>query len=185
MHELPVVNSILQVVLKHAAANKVKKVFAIHIQVGEMSDMEDEWMQKYFDYLATDEIVKGARLVIERIPVVMECSDCGKSYTVDMKSDQTMECPECGSANCSMVSGQKETALLFQSAVSEVHTGPETALGDLDFPLAASNTATRMRFRKVMAGIINFRSNGEELCANRWAQQGYQRESFRSIDPAQ
>ena len=46
MHELPVINSILSVVLKHAAANQVKKVVAIHLQVGEMSDLEDAWMQQ-------------------------------------------------------------------------------------------------------------------------------------------
>lgn len=107
MHELPIVNSILQIVLKHATAHKVKKVLAIHIQVGEMSDLEDEWMQKYFDYLAKDDIVKGARLVIERVPVVMQCLDCSLSYEVDMKKDQEMACPECGSVNAAIVSGRE------------------------------------------------------------------------------
>lgn len=107
MHELPIVNNILQVVLKHARAHKVRKVLAIHIQVGEMSDLEDKWMQKYFDYLAKDEIVNGARLVIERIPVVMKCSDCCMSYTVDIRRDQTMACPECGSDNTAMESGRE------------------------------------------------------------------------------
>ncbi len=107
MHELPIVNNILQVVLKHAVAHKVKKVLAIHIQVGEMSDIEDTWMQKYFDYLAKDDIVNGARLVIERVPVVMKCSECCISYEVDIKKDQTMACPECASVNSTMISGQQ------------------------------------------------------------------------------
>ncbi len=107
MHELPIVNNILQVVLRHALAHKVKKVLAIHIQVSEMSGLEDQWMQKYFDYLAKDDIVKGARLVVERIPVMMQCSDCSASYKVDIRTDQTMACPKCGSINSTMVSGQK------------------------------------------------------------------------------
>lgn len=107
MHELPIVNNILQVVLRHAAVHEVKKVLAIHIQVGEMNDLEDEWMQKYFDYLAKDDIVKGARLVIERVPVVMQCGDCSTSYEVDIKNDQEMACPECGGVNCTLVSGRE------------------------------------------------------------------------------
>jgi len=64
-------------------------------------------MQKYFDYLAKDDVVNGARLVIERIPVVMKCSDCCMSYAVDIRRDQTMACPECGSVNSIMVSGRE------------------------------------------------------------------------------
>lgn len=107
MHELPIVKNILQVVLKHAVAHEVKKVLAIHIRVGEMSDLEDKWIQKYFDYLAKDNVVKGARLVIERVPVVMKCSDCFMSYEVDLKKDEAMACPECGSVNGTMVSGRE------------------------------------------------------------------------------
>lgn len=107
MHELPVINSILKVVLKHAADNNVKKVVAVHLQVGELSDLEDKWMQQYFDSLAKDTTAQGARLVIERIPVVMKCSDCGMSYTVNMKEDKSLVCPECGSDKHTMVSGRE------------------------------------------------------------------------------
>ena len=107
MHELPVINSILKVVLKHAADNNVKKVVAVHLQVGELSDLEDKWMQQYFDSLAKDTIAQGARLVIERIPVVMKCSDCGMSYTVNIKEDKSLVCPECGSDKHTMVSGRE------------------------------------------------------------------------------
>lgn len=107
MHELPVINSILKVVLKHAADNNVKKVVAVHLQVGELSDLEDKWMQQYFDSLAKDTIAQGARLVIERIPVVMKCSDCGMSYTVNMKEDKSLACPECGSNEHTMISGRE------------------------------------------------------------------------------
>jgi len=37
--------------MKHAVTNNVNKVMAVHLQVGELSDLEDKWMQQYFDYL--------------------------------------------------------------------------------------------------------------------------------------
>ncbi len=107
MHELPVINSILKVVLKHAADNKVKKVVAVHLQVGELSDLEDKWMQQYFDYLAKGGIAEGARLKIERTPVVMKCTDCGFSYVANLKEDKKLACPSCGSERKNMVSGRE------------------------------------------------------------------------------
>ncbi len=107
MHELPVINSILKVVLKHAVSNKVSKVMAVHLQVGELSDLEDKWMQQYFDHLAKGGIAEGAQLKIERIPVVMKCSDCGFSYTINIKEDETYICPECKSQKNTMVSGRE------------------------------------------------------------------------------
>ena len=107
MHELPVINSILKVVLKHAVDNNVEKVMAVHLQVGELSDLEDKWMQQYFDHLSKGGIAEGAKLKIERTPVVMKCSDCGHSYVADLKKDKKLVCPECKSEKNTLVSGRE------------------------------------------------------------------------------
>ena len=107
MHELPVINSILNVVMKHAVANNVNKVVAVHLQVGEMCDLEEKWMQDYFDYLSKGGIAEGARLVVERTPVVMKCDNCGASFNVDLKQNAALACPECGGEKYSMVSGRE------------------------------------------------------------------------------
>ena len=106
MHELPVINRILEVILKHAASNDVRKVIVVHLQVGELSDLEDKWMQRYFDHLAKDGIAEGAKLEIERVPVMMKCSECGMLFTVNIREIQTISCPECKSKKSIMVSGQ-------------------------------------------------------------------------------
>jgi len=49
MHELSVMEGILNVVLKHARQNGVQRVVAVSLRVGEMTDLVDEWMQRYFD----------------------------------------------------------------------------------------------------------------------------------------
>jgi hydrogenase nickel incorporation protein HypA/HybF len=107
MHELPVINKILNIALKHVQKNHVQKVVAIHLQIGEMSDLEDKWMQQYFDYLAKETIAAGARLKIKRIPVMMKCSDCRASYTVKIREKASLACTECGSSNGTMVSGRE------------------------------------------------------------------------------
>jgi hydrogenase nickel incorporation protein HypA/HybF len=107
MHELPVINSILKIVEEHAVENQVKKVVAVHLQVGELSDLEDKWMQQYFDNLSKGGIAQGAKLKIERIPVVMKCDDCGMSFVIDIKDDTLSVCPGCGSKSQTMVSGRE------------------------------------------------------------------------------
>jgi hydrogenase nickel incorporation protein HypA/HybF len=106
MHELSVIDSILKVVIKHAEKNNVSKVVAVHLEVGELSDLEDKWMQQYFDHLAKNSIAKDALLVIERIPVTMKCNDCGTSYIANIKQDKTLACPDCGSQKNTLVSGR-------------------------------------------------------------------------------
>ena len=60
MHELPVTESILNIVLTHAKRNRARKVISIHLKIGELSDLENEWVQRYFDYLSKDTIAEGA-----------------------------------------------------------------------------------------------------------------------------
>ncbi len=59
---MPVTESILNVVLKHAAMNKAEKVIFVNLQIGKLSDLQDEWLQRYFDYLSKGTIAEGAKL---------------------------------------------------------------------------------------------------------------------------
>ena len=107
MHELPVTESILRVVLTYANQNNVQKVTAIHLEIGEMSDLEDEWMQRYFEYIAKDSIAAEAQLQIIRKPVVMQCEECETSFQVDIKKEDEILCPGCSSKNNKLISGRE------------------------------------------------------------------------------
>ncbi len=107
MHELQVTERILNIALKHAATNNVTKILSIQLKVGELSDLEDEWMQKYFDYLSKDSVAKDAKLKIERTPVIMQCDDCDHSFHVNIKEMSGILCPECSSKKCTLTSGRE------------------------------------------------------------------------------
>lgn len=106
MHELQVTERILNIVLGHAAKNRVQKVVGINLRIGEMSDLENEWIQHYFDYLAKDTPAAGAKLKIERVPVVMECDKCSNNFQVDLKQEKEINCPDCGSNRYKLISGR-------------------------------------------------------------------------------
>ncbi len=68
MHEMSVIVQIMKVCLKHAESNNVKRIISIELKVGEMSDLEPKWMQKYFDHVGKGTLAEGAKLIIEKIP---------------------------------------------------------------------------------------------------------------------
>ncbi|MBW1869368.1 MAG: hydrogenase maturation nickel metallochaperone HypA, partial [Deltaproteobacteria bacterium] len=95
MHELQVTERILDIVLRHAQTNGANRIISIQLKIGELSDLENEWVQKYFDHLSKDTIAKNAKLKIERIPVVMKCDDCEHSFEINIKEIKDIQCPEC------------------------------------------------------------------------------------------
>jgi len=108
MHELPITQSILDIVVKHAHTNNVKRVLSITLRIGELSDLDDEWIQKYFDYLSKDTVAEMAKLKIERAPVVMKCNGCSHSFEAKIRENKEIACPECGSTkNFTLISGRE------------------------------------------------------------------------------
>jgi hydrogenase nickel incorporation protein HypA/HybF len=107
MHELSVVDSILKVVLKHAAINGVEKVVGVELRIGELSDLADEWVQQYFDYLSKDTIAAGATIKIERSPVIFRCENCGEDFSVPVRETRKFVCPACGGKKVTLVSGRE------------------------------------------------------------------------------
>ena len=83
MHELPVTRSILEIVLRHAAANGVERVSAIDLSIGALSDLEPEWLQSYFDHLSRGTPADGARLRIRRSPLTFRCGSCSARAAVN------------------------------------------------------------------------------------------------------
>ncbi len=107
MHELPVMNGILKVVMKHAVMNNVSKVVAIQLQVGKLSDLEEKWMQHYFDYLTKGTVADGAKLEIEWGDVVMRCAACKKEFTTEPGTDNFGSCTHCGGQGGEILSGKE------------------------------------------------------------------------------
>ena len=105
MHELPVTKSILGIVLKHAEANGVERVMTIHLSIGALSDLEAEWIQKYFDHLSRGTPADGAKIRVSRSPLTFLCEPCSREFTAVREDLEEAACPQCGSRDVSLVSG--------------------------------------------------------------------------------
>jgi len=107
MHELPITESILKIVLMHAKKNDVRQVMTIHLRVGRLSDLEDDWIQRYFDFLSKGTLAEGAKLKIERTPIMLQCNACTASYEVEVANMGDAVCPGCGGKDSKLISGRE------------------------------------------------------------------------------
>jgi len=107
MHELPIVKSIFDICIKHATANNANKILSVTLKVGEISDLQDQWIQRYFDFLSKGTIVEGAKLIIKRVPLVMRCKLCSESFQVNINERKQVECPRCKGTKLAYVSGRE------------------------------------------------------------------------------
>jgi len=107
VHELQVTKRILDIALEHAKGHEVRRIAVIHLRIGALSDLEDEWLQRYFTYLSRGTLADRARLAIERMPIVVRCSGCSKSFEVEKSALDAAACPGCGESRCELVSGRE------------------------------------------------------------------------------
>jgi hydrogenase nickel incorporation protein HypA/HybF len=107
MHELAVTENILKTVLRHAEADRAQRVVSVNLRIGELTDLVDEWVQRYFDYLSRGTIAQGAAIRIERTPVTFRCETCGKLFPVKVREPGGNVCPDCGGGKSVLVSGRE------------------------------------------------------------------------------
>ena len=106
IHELAITEELLKLVLKYAEENDAQRVVSINLQVGELRDFTEEWMQRYFDYLSHGTMAEGGKIVLKTIPVEMECNKCQAAFGADIKQAE-INCPECGSTGCRLAAGNE------------------------------------------------------------------------------
>jgi hydrogenase nickel incorporation protein HypA/HybF len=107
MHELAVTKSILRLVLNAAQQKKAKKIQAIYLIVGEMRNLEQDWIQRYFDYISKDTIAEGAQIEVTKVPVAFGCKLCGKEFTADLYENKKLLCPYCGGFEYTLLFGRE------------------------------------------------------------------------------
>ena len=109
MHELAVTKSIFSIVEKHALKNKVKKVITINLEIGALSDLQNEWIQHYFDHLSKGTIADGAQLSVVRIPAIFKCNDCSNTFEINSLLNEELFCQYCNSKKVVLISGKEYT----------------------------------------------------------------------------
>lgn len=104
MHELSIAMSIVELAEEEAERRGVQ-ISAVHLKLGALSGVMKEALLASYEMACDDTSLKGARLVIEDIPVVIFCPRC--QLQRPLSSVQLFCCPECGTPCSEVVHGKE------------------------------------------------------------------------------
>ena len=107
MHELAVTRSILKIVLDHAEKNGALKVRQIYLKIGEMRNLEEEWIQRYFDQISKGTNAENAIIHVIKVPVVFTCKICKNEFAANLMEDKKILCSHCNSFEYDLLSGRE------------------------------------------------------------------------------
>jgi hydrogenase nickel incorporation protein HypA/HybF len=92
MHELSLADAIVSALLKMQQEEGWGEVKEVRLRVGALRQVFPEMLSFAFETVTKETSLAGAALVIEEVPLVWRCLDCGSEW----KEDSGV-CPSCGS----------------------------------------------------------------------------------------
>ncbi|MBQ0017982.1 MAG: hydrogenase maturation nickel metallochaperone HypA [Clostridiales bacterium] len=103
MHEVTLIYGIADVVEKTEKENGIDHIDSVVVQIGELSGVITEFLDKYYPMFAeTIPALAGSKLIIEDVPAIGRCNDCGTEF--DIVAEEGV-CPNCESRRKTVLSG--------------------------------------------------------------------------------
>ena len=94
MHELSIAASIVEAVTESAAAYPGARVKEVRLRVGALASIVEDSLQFCWELATEDSPIKGSKLVINKLPVVVYCDACDAD--IEIEGVQSFRCPRCG-----------------------------------------------------------------------------------------
>ena len=104
MHEVSLIQSLIETVKLSAAENDIVRVETVRIIVGAAYGALPEALDFAFQVLTKDTVCEGAVLEIDQRPLVLKCVECGSEYRPD---EINRKCPNCGASRAKTISGKE------------------------------------------------------------------------------
>ncbi len=104
MHELSIATSIIDLA-QEEAEKRGAAVLAIHLKLGPLAGVIKEALLGSYELAAEGTPLAGSRLVINEVPVVVFCGQCGENRT--LPSIQRFCCPVCQTPTPDVVQGEE------------------------------------------------------------------------------
>jgi hydrogenase nickel incorporation protein HypA/HybF len=105
MHELSIAMSIVELAEEEIERRGNVQVIAVHLKLGALSGVVKEALLACYEMACDDTALKGSRLVIEEVAVLVLCAQCQKRCSVS--SVQLFCCAECGTPTSEVVQGKE------------------------------------------------------------------------------
>ena len=119
MHELAIMESVLEIVLDFGIQNRAKEIRQINLVTGSLSGIIPRWGEMFFTMIAKGTIAENAKLSFQVIPAVITCRKCSEDteFTAENMPDR---CGICGSENIYLKAGKSFHIDRIEAVIEEV-----------------------------------------------------------------
>ena len=104
MHEMSLAESVREIVEDTARSNGARRVQAVRLEIGALSQVEAQAMRFAFDVVMRGSLAEGARLEIVETAGTAWCMLCSAAVQVERRGDP---CPRCGSHQLQVTGGDR------------------------------------------------------------------------------
>ena len=104
MHELAICQALMEQVERIAQEERADQVLSIHLAIGPLSGVESRLLEQAFSVARAGSIAASAELVIESMPVQVNCKQCGQ---LTEALPGRLVCGSCGDWRTSLISGDE------------------------------------------------------------------------------
>ncbi len=105
MHELSIVQGIIETVSESAEAASAKTIIAVYLRVGALAGVVKDALFFSYDLATQDTPLAGSKLIVEELPVLIFCEVCGKD--MELAGVQSFRCPICGTPSAAIKQGKE------------------------------------------------------------------------------
>jgi hydrogenase nickel incorporation protein HypA/HybF len=105
MHEMAIVQSIIDIVEEQAQIHDAKKVVGIRLEFGALTGVMPSAVTFAFEILSKGKLAEGADLDIRIIPIKVFCLECSKELVLQ---EYQPFCPVCASPSLQIIEGRDE-----------------------------------------------------------------------------
>jgi len=105
MHELALSQSIVDLVLERARAERMRTVTRVAVMVGVAAGVDAEALRFCWDVVVEETPARGAELVIAAVPLRARCRSCGHEF--EPAPPALSPCPACGRSGVECVHGRE------------------------------------------------------------------------------
>lgn len=105
MHELSIAISLVESAQEELEKLGSPQALAVHLQLGPLSGVVRDALEFSYEIACQNTPLTGTRLIIEEIPVLVDCPACGKPR--EIVSMQDFRCSVCGASGGKVVQGRE------------------------------------------------------------------------------
>lgn len=119
MHELSLALALLEALAERVSDRPNTRVTVVYLRIGPLAGVVESALQSAFEIAALGTCAEGARLVIERTPLVVRCCSCHHEQQFDDTNSDDADapllglvavpsaCPSCGAPTLHIIGGDE------------------------------------------------------------------------------